>query len=165
MELLTEVGQLFSMARQRTDNYESFTRLLRQTFKNDPDPLEELLENLFIIARSDLNTGESLTPEEEAFLRHVHTLFGLNRGIWESLKNNKARTRTTITVSDAYAILGVSHSLSDEELRKHWKSLVHQYHPDVMTARNASEKDIKEASTKMASINAAWDIIKSDRGL
>ncbi|MBR2123713.1 MAG: TerB family tellurite resistance protein [Acetobacter sp.] len=163
LENRRELGRLFDTARQRTDDYEAFARNLGQAFRQDPQPLEDLLGVLFMIARADLESGDDLTPEEEKFLKQVHRLFGLSRGAWERAEQGKSRT--SMSTSAAYSVLGVKESFSDEELRTHWKSLVRQYHPDMMTARGASVEEIEAASLKIAAINAAWDIVRRDRGL
>ena len=53
---------------------------------------------------------------------------------------------------DYYAILGVSREASDEDIKKAYRKLVFQYHPD----RNP---DDKEAEVKIRELNAAYEII------
>ena len=163
LENRRELGRLFDVARQRTDDYEAFARNLGKAFRDDPQPLEDLLGVLFTIARADLAPHASLTPKEEKFLKHVHKLFGLSRGAWD--RADQGLSRAHMTTTSAYTVLGAKPSFSNEELRTHWKSLVRQYHPDLMTARGASLEEIEAASLKIAAINAAWDIIRRDRGL
>ncbi|MBO1324874.1 TerB family tellurite resistance protein [Acetobacter sp. TBRC 12305] len=162
-ENMRDIGRLFDMARQRTDDYEAFARELGKAYGDDKQPLEELMGILFAIARADLAGDEPLAPEELRFLKRVHALFGLGRGAWERVEQGRARP--AMGEEDAYSILGVSATLTNEELRTHWKKLVRQYHPDVMAARAASAEEIRTASIRISRINAAWDIIKRDRGL
>lgn len=162
-ENMREVGRLFDMARQRTDDYEAFARELGQVYATDKRPLEDLMGILFTIARADLAADEPLAPEEEGFLKRVHALFGLSRGAWERAAHG--RSTPAMAEDDAYAVMGASPDLSNEELRALWKKLVRQYHPDILLARNASAVEIEAASVKISRINAAWDIIKRDRGL
>lgn len=61
--------------------------------------------------------------------------------------------------NDAYSILGVKRTDSIEEIKRAYHNLAKSYHPDIMKARGASEKEIKKASEKMAKINEAWHII------
>jgi molecular chaperone DnaJ len=58
---------------------------------------------------------------------------------------------------DYYAILGVSREASDEEIKKAYRKLVFQYHPD----RNPDDKD---AETKIRELNAAYEIIGDPEG-
>jgi DnaJ like chaperone protein len=64
---MRELGRLFDMSRQRTDDYEGFARELGQAYANDKQPLEDLLAILFTIARADLAADEPLTKEETLF--------------------------------------------------------------------------------------------------
>ncbi|GAA08166.1 heat shock protein DnaJ-like protein DjlA [Acetobacter tropicalis NBRC 101654] len=162
-ENMRELGRLFDMARQRTDDYEAFARELGQAYADDKQPLEDLLAILFTIARADLAADEPLTKEEARFLQRVHALFGLSKGAWD--RAEQGRARPAMAEEDAYVIMGVEASLSNDEIRAHWKTLVRQYHPDVMSARNATPAEIAEASARISRINAAWDLIKRERGL
>jgi molecular chaperone DnaJ len=56
-----------------------------------------------------------------------------------------------------YAILGVTRGASDEEIKKAYRKLVFQYHPD----RNP---DDKEAEVKIRELNAAYEIIGDPEG-
>ncbi|GAN59710.1 hypothetical protein ACI01nite_18350 [Acetobacter cibinongensis] len=162
-ENMRELGRLFDMSRQRTDDFEGFARELGHAYATEKQPLEDLMGVLFGIARADLAPDEPLTKEELHFLQRVHALFGLSRGAWE--RAEQGRARPSMMEDDAYVIMGIESSASNEEIRAHWKMLVRQYHPDVMTARNASPAEIEAASAKISRINAAWDVIKRDRGL
>ena len=55
---------------------------------------------------------------------------------------------------DPYEVLGVSRDASDEEVKKAYRKLAKQYHPDV----NPGDKSAEE---KMKEINAAYDAIKN----
>ena len=55
---------------------------------------------------------------------------------------------------DPYEVLGVSRDASDEDVKKAYRKLAKQYHPDV----NPGDKTAEE---KMKEINAAYDAIKN----
>ena len=57
---------------------------------------------------------------------------------------------------DLYEILGVERGASADELKKAYRKLAMQYHPD----RNAGDK---EAEHKFKEINQAYDILKDDQ--
>ena len=62
-------------------------------------------------------------------------------------------------MSNPYEVLGVSENASDEEIKKAYRKLAKQYHPD-----NYVDNPLKDlASEKMKSINEAYDTIQKQR--
>ena len=57
-------------------------------------------------------------------------------------------------IDDPYRVLGVSRDASDEEIKRAYRALAKQYHPD----RNPGDA---EAAKKMQQINAAYEQIKN----
>ena len=57
-------------------------------------------------------------------------------------------------ISDPYQVLGVSHDASDEEIKRAYRKLAKQYHPDMNPGDEA-------AARKMNEINAAYEQIKN----
>ncbi len=57
---------------------------------------------------------------------------------------------------DPYAVLGIPSSATDDEVKKAYRRLAKQYHPDIHPDRQFAEK-------KMAEINAAYDQIQAQR--
>jgi len=60
---------------------------------------------------------------------------------------------------DPYEVLGVDPDMPLEEIRKHWRRLVRDTHPDAMLARGVPEEAVKLAEKRMIAINQAWDEI------
>src|SRR5947207_1539759 len=57
-----------------------------------------------------------------------------------------------VQYKDYYAILGVSKTASQDEVRKAFRKLARQHHPDVA-------KDKKTAETKFKEINEAYEVL------
>ena len=67
------------------------------------------------------------------------------------------------TLEDAYTVLGVSPDASDDEVRKAYKKMVLQHHPDRVSHLG---EEVKNAATKkMQEINKAKDAIFTARGM
>ncbi|MBQ8008041.1 MAG: TerB family tellurite resistance protein [Bacteroidaceae bacterium] len=67
------------------------------------------------------------------------------------------------SLEDAYKVLGISPDATDEEVRKAYRRMVIQHHPDKVS--NLGE-DVKEAATKkLQEINKAKEMIFQARGL
>lgn len=63
-------------------------------------------------------------------------------------------------MNDPYAVLGISSSASDEEVKTAYRNLAKKYHPD----NYASAPDVADlAAEKMAQVNEAYDAIMSAR--
>jgi DnaJ like chaperone protein len=50
------------------------------------------------------------------------------------------------------------------ELKRRYRRLVTELHPDREIARGLPEEAVRIATTRLASINAAWDRIERERG-
>ena len=64
---------------------------------------------------------------------------------------------------DYYEVLGVSKSATDEELKKAYRKMAMQYHPDRQV--NASETEQKCAAEKFRAAQKAYEHIKQQRNI
>ena len=67
------------------------------------------------------------------------------------------------SLQDAYHLLGVDESVSDAELKKTYRRLMSQHHPDKLVARGLPEQMIKDATEKTQQIKAAYELIRKSR--
>ena len=81
---------------------------------------------------------------------------------FESYYANKAQSKA-MDIQNAYKVLGVSSSASDSEIKKAYRKLVKQYHPDIVSGQGAEQSMIDEATKKLQEINEAYEIIKKGR--
>ncbi|SFK42985.1 TerB family tellurite resistance protein [Falsiroseomonas stagni] len=163
-ENLREVAQMFDEARKDSDGWEPFAERMGEAFADNRALLEDVLTALFYIARAD----GPVTKGELPVLQGVHLRFGLDSGAWERAKGGGspggAAQRATED-KDAYAVLGLPSTATDEEVRLAWRKLMRENHPDGLAARGVPPEFVDRATRKVAEINAAWDKIKRQRGL
>lgn len=69
------------------------------------------------------------------------------------------------TTRDAYAILNVSPDASDAEVKKAYRRLMSQHHPDKLVAKGLPEEMMKLAAQKTHEIRQAYEQVKAERGL
>ena len=68
-------------------------------------------------------------------------------------------------IDAAYQALGVSKDDSDAEIKKAYRRLVREYHPDKLMGQGLPEEMIKEATVRSQEIQTAYDLIKKNRGM
>jgi DnaJ like chaperone protein len=70
-----------------------------------------------------------------------------------------------LTVDDAYVILGADKSLTDKELKRVYRRLLAQHHPDKLVAKGLPEEMMIIAKEKTQEIISAYELIKKQRGM
>ena len=88
---------------------------------------------------------------------HIDQLFRFASGSAHSQQDK------THSLDDAYAILGVKSSDSDADIKKAYRRLMNQHHPDKLVAKGLPEEMIKVATEKTQEIHKAYDLIKLNR--
>ena len=66
-------------------------------------------------------------------------------------------------VADAYLALGVSADVSDRELKRAYRRLMSEHHPDKLIARGVPEEMIRIGTEKSQEIQAAYELLKKRR--
>jgi len=64
---------------------------------------------------------------------------------------------------EAYEVLGVDESASDAEVKKAYRRLMNQHHPDKLVSKGLPEEMIKLATEKSQEIRKAYETIKKAR--
>lgn len=114
----------------------------------------QLLHYLFGIASADGQVHELEIDVIESISRYM----GIYTSDYESVKAMFVKK-----VDDAYTILGIEPSATDDEVKKAYREMAKKNHPDKVAylgddVRNAAEKKFQE-------INDAYDRIKKQRGM
>lgn len=68
------------------------------------------------------------------------------------------------TLANAYAALGINASANDSEVKRAYRKLMSQNHPDKLSARGVPEDMLKLATEKSQDIQAAYELIRKTRG-
>ncbi len=75
-----------------------------------------------------------------------------------------AATNPEEDLERAYSILGVPPSSSDAEIKRAYRRLLSQHHPDKLVAKGLPEEMMKVATEKTREIRKAYESIKRQRG-
>lgn len=151
------VRRIFNLARQDVAGYDGYAKQIASTFKDNPGVLEDLMDGLFHIAKAD----GVIHPKEIEYLESVGEIFGFSQGEFDRIRASHLGPEK----SDPYLVLGVDRSISDADLKKAYRRMVRENHPDALVGRGVPEEFVDLANDKLAAINAAYDRIAKDRGL
>lgn len=151
------VARVFDLAKKSAAGYQPYARQVAGMFADNPAVLEELLDCLFHIAGAD----GRLADEEIAYIEDVARIFGFDAAAFARIRAEN----TGPDAADPYTVLGVAHDAPDAEVRRAWRELVRENHPDRLIAQGMPEEFVSIANDKLAAINAAWDRIAAQRGL
>ncbi len=116
-------------------------------------------------------------PAEERLLLHICDRLGVSERLFRSLEQMMRAERHYAgaggrapqrpagpSLEDAYAILNVSPQSSDAEVKKAYRRLLSQHHPDKLVAKGLPEEMMKLAAQKTHEIRQAYEQIKEARG-
>jgi len=78
---------------------------------------------------------------------------------------NNHKYTSVDAISAAYQALGVSKDSTNAEIKKAYRRLVREYHPDKLMGQGLPEAMIKEATERSQEIQVAYDLIKKSRGM
>ena len=150
-----DVQRLYELARQTTLGYESYARRLRKRYGGCPQLLEDVLDGLFHIAKSD----GALTADELDYLGRVSELLGQSPLTFRRLR----ATHLGAGPDDPYVILDVAPDAEEGTIRSAWRRALSEAHPDRALARGLPAEFVEVAQAKSAAINAAFDAVMRER--
>jgi DnaJ like chaperone protein len=69
------------------------------------------------------------------------------------------------SVPQSYATLGLKADASAQEIKRAYRKLVSQYHPDKLVSQGLPDEMMEMSKKRVREINAAYDRIKASRGI
>ena len=153
---LKNVARVFDKAKDDPTGFEPYAKQMGKLFAHEPAVLEELLNALFHIARAD----GVYHPAEREFLRKCAELFGFDAAHFERLEAEQMGADR----ADPYSILGVARDASDANIKSTYRTFIRENHPDKLVAQGLPQEFIDLTNERMATINAAYDRIRKERG-
>lgn len=115
----------------------------------------QLVHFLFGVANAD----RGVSREELYVLGRIASILGLHQTEFDSIRT----MFRTPTAESAYTILGVTKSATNEEVKKAYRKLTLQYHPDKVA--HHGEDVQRAAKEKYQKVVEAYESIKTERGM
>ena len=158
----SKIGKIFNDAKNTVDGYQRYASQIKVIARDNLELQESIIDNLFKIATAD----GFVLDDEMQILRDIGDIIGLPVGNFEIIRKRFELRQPKSETQDFYEILGVFYNASDNEIKRRWKELINEYHPDRIQAAGGSKEDIELCTAKMAEINNAYqNIMKSRKGV
>lgn len=151
--------ETFKEAKSSNSGYQRYARQIKIIFPNNIDLYDQVIEGLFKITAAD----KRISRKELDLLRNISLTLGYPNSKFESLKRGFDTVEDDIIENsqliEEFNILGLENDAGIDEIKKKWKKLLAENHPDKLTANGASDEEIENATNKVAQINAAYEKI------
>ena len=126
-----------------------------------------LLVYLIVMALSD----GGINPAEERLLIEIARHLGYDeaafRHMLDMILNQShfagGQAASATALEDAYKALGVSKESSDQEVKRAYRKLISQYHPDKLMGQGLPEDMIAVATRQAQEVQLAYDLIEKSR--
>jgi len=117
-----------------------------------------------------------ITPAEQAVLVNIARELRIPQQVFAAMlfarqggggAQQGSRSETGVirgSLDQAFAQLGLTDKASDAEIKRAYRKLVSQYHPDKLVSRGLPEEMMEMAKTRVREINVAYEQIKAARG-
>lgn len=154
--------------------------------KADDFDLDAALQSLYLVARRhrsllqmfiemQLTTayadGELSAAEREVLL-NICTTLGFSEADFERLDgmvkaeihNHRPGRTKGMSLEDAFAILNIEEAATNAEVKRSYRRLTSQHHPDKLEAKGLPKEMMKLAEEKTHEIRTAYERIREERG-
>ena len=154
---------IFNEEKDKTENTASIAHALANSIKRNRVQQQQFMGFLIQLAFID---GEVSKSEEEILALIAEALeFDPNayHAIFDQFEKMMQNVQPKANIEDAYALLGVNANDDMKIIKKAYKKLIRQYHPDIIASQGKSESYMKEATQKTQEINQAYEMIEKAR--
>ncbi len=152
--------EIFDEEKQKDDDTKEIAQSLNKLLGRSIHKRKQFVGFLIQLAFVD----EGLSDEEDRVLRVIVQELNITPEAYEdfvrkfeNMKNNKQQT---MSPKEAYEVLGVKESDDMNTVKKAYRSLVRQYHPDIISSQDKDATYIEESTAKTQEINQAYQVIK-----
>jgi DnaJ like chaperone protein len=138
-----------------------YLNLTKKEYEKRLKVMEYLLNLAFIdgdFSKAEFMITEDISKTLEIKRADFENMVAQFEQFYAQKKNSKE-----LSIDNACKILGIS--ISDEmgTIKKRYRELVKENHPDIITGQGASQSIIDEATKKLQEINEAYELIKKEK--
>jgi DnaJ like chaperone protein len=116
-----------------------------------------------LLQRIGIQLGFNATYIEQLIMMVQAQSFYSHQGSYR--QTGRPTARKTDTLKTAYEVLGLEQNAPDTDVKKAYRRLMNQHHPDKLVAKGLPEEMMKIANEKTQEIKEAYEHIKAARQL
>ncbi len=146
--------RFYDLAKTSMAGFEAYAAQAADLLGAGSPTLEDLLDALWLIAAVD-----GFHEAELAYLEQVAGLLGFDAAAQARIR----RRHLSPAADDPWAILNIEPGADAAAIKAAYHALVKRYHPDRALAEGVPAEFIRIAETRMAEINAAYDLLTGRR--
>lgn len=151
----TFAKEIFLQAKDSSYTIEDFAIQFCQMNRHEPAILHSFLDVLFQVAAAD----GVFHPAEETALKKIKDIFRVS-----DQQFNNVKARYFKDVNKYYRTLNCSPDSPNEEIKKNYRKLVKDFHPDTIISKGLPEEFIHFATKRFQEIQGAYETVKKERG-
>ena len=146
---------IFREAKSSPSGFEEFAHQFYEVFRGRNVILENLLDTLLRLAAID----GKIAAAEEAMLRSATRIFHISEAQYQRIASRHRQDSGA-----HYAVLGLTKTAGEAEIKKAYRRLALLNHPDRVHAKGLPAEFTKVANEKFRAIQEAYDSIRKERG-
>ena len=147
---------LFHAAIESQDNFVDFATQFYSQFRTQHQMLDLMIDILLRVSVAD----GALSASEENLVLSAVRIFNFSDEKYRKLKSKYIQD-----VDKHYATLVCDRNDSNDHIKRQYRKLVSDYHPDKIASKGLPEEFTKFANDKFREIQEAYDVIKKERGI
>ena len=155
--------EIFNEEKQRDDDTKEIAEALNKLLGRSIFKRKQFMS--FLIQLAFVDNG--ISSEEEKVLRDIARELNIAPSEYDAIvnkfENMMKNKQQTMSPKEAYEILGVKQSDDMNTIKKAYRKLVREYHPDIISSQDKDETYIEEATAKTQEINQAYQVIKDEK--
>jgi len=145
---------IFNAAISSDQTFQAFAHQFYNHFLYQPQMLHTMIDILLRVSVAD---GQ-LSDGEERLISDAVGIFNFSNAEYMNLRAKYQKKN-----DKNYAVLGCKRNDSMEQIKKQYRKLVFEYHPDKIASKGLPEEFTKLANDKFREIQEAYDAIKKER--
>lgn len=152
------VARLYNLAKQDVAGYEAYAQRVAGmcgSGESNCAMLEDVLDGLFHIAKAD----GVIHHKELEFIANVADIFRVDEPHFDRILARHVHPDGI----NPYAVLGLADTAPFDEVKRRYRALASESHPDRLRARGVPEEFLNIANDRMAALNDAFAVIEKAR--